>query len=213
MERSRGKKFFLLTICIFLGAFCAFAFCGCSLSYDFEDVNGLGIGYSESENRAFISTIEWKGGDSKEIVLPCDYNGIAIKELGGYFGTGVPCPFGIDIDIENIYTDADRYLSVDDEDIWDETLGRWTEKTVEDYDFIITLPKHLEDATYISACSFVAEYDKGDGIIYAKIIRPRYYFIIDESSEYFYTKEGKLYEKETGRLITDFIYTVDETTL
>ena len=73
-------------------------FCSsCSLTYDYIEVDNIDIGYSKIERSAYIGRVSCKDSEDRNIVLPSTYNNIVIKELGGYFGRGVPTPFGIDI--------------------------------------------------------------------------------------------------------------------
>ena len=88
------KKLFVSFLCIFT----CLTLTGCSLLFDYKDdaIDNFDIGYSEELNKAFASLYNWDGRDeTKNIVIPEEYNGAKITELGGYYGSGVPCSFGI----------------------------------------------------------------------------------------------------------------------
>lgn len=189
--------------------FCGiFLFCAssCSLFYDLVEENGIAIGYSKVEKNGFISCVEWKTGSPKDIVLPSEYNGFVIKELGGYIGKGYPCPFCVSVNVREIYADADDYFSTDEKYLHDETLSWWDEVEIIDYDFCITLPDKLETLTYIDSSVQVAEYVQEDGTVLAKVIRPTCYFYIAESNKTFYTQNGCLYYKKNNERAEGFIY-------
>ena len=92
-------------------------FCSsCSLTYDYIEEDNIDIGYSKIERSAYIGRISCKETEEGNIILPSKYNNIVIKELGGYFGRGVPTAFGIDILIdpsfsyEEMYTTKEEYI-------------------------------------------------------------------------------------------------------
>lgn len=181
-------------------------FSGCCLSYDYTDENGLGIGYSELGNSAFISEVNIKKGDSFSIILPDEYNGIVVKDLGGCFGRGVPCPFYINIDIQAVYPDCDECYCTDEEYLYDDTLDWWDSVGIIDCEFTITLPSNLENIVDADMCVYVAEFNSYNGTVVAKAIRPTVYLNISEDNKNFYTENGKLYDKHTKELIDGFIY-------
>lgn len=184
----------------------AAVFSGCSLFYDYTYENGVGIGYSKIEKSAFVADIGWKTGDSFTIVLPNEYNGIPIKELGGYFGRGVPSPFRFMIDINALFPDCDDCYATDEKRLYDEPPAWWNNAEITNCDFVITLPSRLERIRYVSMDVFVAVYNLEDGTVFVKIIRPTYYFYISGENAAFYTKDGKLYDKKTNALIDEFVY-------
>ena len=69
-------------------------FCSsCSLTYEYIELDNIDIGYSKIERSAYIGRVSSKDSEDRNIVLPSKYKNIVIKELGGYFGRGVPTPF------------------------------------------------------------------------------------------------------------------------
>ena len=182
-------------------------FCSsCSLTYEYIELDNIDIGYSKIERSAYIGRVSSKETEGRNIVLPSKYNNIVIKELGGYFGRGVPTPFGIDILInpplsyEEMYTTKEEYIYQSD-------LNWWDDYEVTTYKYYITLPSKLEKVTY-TACKeiFVVTTKEEDNSIFAHIYRPVYHFFIEEENPYFYTEEGKLYNKKTNQLLEEFLY-------
>ena len=87
-------------LAVFLSVLICFTFSGCSMLFDYqsEAINNFDIGYSKILNEAFVSSYNWDGTeDTMNIVIPEEYRGIPITSLGGYFGRGVPCAFGVDL--------------------------------------------------------------------------------------------------------------------
>jgi hypothetical protein len=196
------KKFLSVLFCG-ISLFCASS---CCLFYDMTEENGISIGYSKAERNGFISRVEWQTDKPREIVLPSEYNGLTIRELGGYIGRGYPCPFYVSVNIREIYTDADDYSSTDEKYLYEENLSWWDEVEITDYDFCITLPDELESLTFIDSSVQVAKYVREDGTVSAKVVRPTCYFYISESNKTFYTENGCLYYKKNKERAECFIY-------
>ncbi len=184
---------------------CVFAFCTCSLTYTSTTVNNVDIGYSKTENRAFIAHICCKPGDDTTIVLPDYYEGIPITDLGGYIGRGYPMPFSVDVDF--LGADYEKYSDcycTDEKYLHDEDLDWWDDCVIHNVYLQITLPKYLKSITYVSYDVFVGEIVNGDGSVSAEIFRPICCFTIDADNRYFYSKDGKIYDKNTNETVLDF---------
>jgi len=179
----------------------------CSLFYENENqVDGIcDIGYSKLEKSAYIATVyaEYTPNVPVFISLPSEYDGIKIDKLGGYFGRGVPSPFWVEItNLKDLYPENATFFSADynPDDIVDET-HRVVFCTV-----MITLPDNLKELYYIENANLAngAEWEE-EGTTIRELIVTKYYFILAETNEYFYTENGRLYEKD-GTLVDQFIY-------
>ena len=185
----------------------AFLFCSCSLFYDYVKAGAFGIGYSKIEKSAFIADFDYVLGGENRIVLPSEYKGIKIKTLGGYVGRGVPSPFGVSINDDEINSGAKERYVTDESYLYDENLGWWDETEVINCPLAVVLPEYLETVEFIRLNEvFVGEYVTENGKIKAKIIRPTFYFTIAASNEYFYTLNGKIYNKKDNLLISGIVY-------
>lgn len=192
---------------MFISSILSSFFCSsCSLTYDYIEEDNIDIGYSKIERSAYIGRISSKETEERNIVLPSKYKNIVIKELGGYFGRGVPTHFGIDILINPSFSYEEMYTTKE-EYIYQSDLNWWDDYEVTTYKYYITLPSKLEKFTY-TACKeiFVVTTKKEDDSIFAYIYRPVYYFFIVEENPDFYTEEGKLYNKKTNQLLEEFLY-------
>ena len=211
MQKSARNHFFnkLGRLCC---AFFAFLFglsvCSCSLFYDYDKEGRFGIGYSKIENSAFIADVDYDFGDDRKIILPSDYNGIKIKTLGGYFGRGVPSPFGLSVKAEHFFPDADRYYTTSESNLYDQNSGWWDKTEIVNCPIEIVLPQYLEKIDYLTLDVIsVGEFETKSGKTLAKIFRPTFSFSISETNKYFFTRGGKIYNKNDGSLIGGIVYT------
>ncbi len=188
----------LLTANVFLLASCT--------GYGMNEDTYYDIGVNTRKNKAFVARIHVEKGDPTDIVLPDTYEGVPVVALGGVFGRGMPCVFDVEISAGSFYPDADRYFDTLTEylDTAPDMIGDAYE--VEEIFFTVTLPAGLQEAKRVNAYVSCAEYDNGDGTTYVKVLRPRISFSISEENGYFYTKNGKLYDKKTDELIEDLNY-------
>lgn len=167
----------------------------CCLTYDYINEDKYDVGYSNIEKRAYIGSI-YADDDNCQIELPNEYNDIKIKDLGGYFGRGVPCPFSISLKSDffdnEIESCADYGLFLSNYNKYDEII---------DIHVYVTLPTYLEKIVYTSKEVYVANHDN-------KLIayRPLVSFQIDDENKYFYTSEGKIYYKNNDKLVDGFVY-------
>ena len=181
--------------------FSIFPLTGCSMSYTMFEVGNIEIGYSELERNAFIASIYYARGDDTNIELPTYYEKAKVTELGGYFGRGVPCCFGIN---EVFYFFDEGYINAYGF-LWREMSLLINGKVeIEEIYFNITLPRYLEKITYADYYCSAAEY-LNDGETITKIFKPTVNFTISEENEYFYTLDGRLYNKSDDSLALDFI--------
>lgn len=165
-----------------------FSLSSCSLAYSIDDLDEYVIGYSKKND--FIEYVTYNL-DTTEIHLPSEYKGVKVEELGGYYGRGVPTPFCLYyIGITNGFTtDLDE---VDEND------------TIIEVNINIYLPKYLKKCSYIQQdVSGLSE--KDHNIIY--IAKCNYY--IDSENVYFYTKNGKLFNKSDNTIVDKLIYQDD----
>ncbi|MBP1573137.1 MAG: hypothetical protein J6A55_04970 [Oscillospiraceae bacterium] len=197
------KKFSMFLVCVIA----LLSLTGCSMLYDnYQNnaINGFDVKYSEVLDEAFVDTYHWDGTDeAKNIVIPEEYNDMKITALGGYYGRGVPCAFGIEL--PESYTET----------LCDEA-NRWTSsRNYEDVgsvdtvylNFNIHLSKNVEEITRHSLDTFrEGEYFDGEKYHTKIIIVLLYKFTCDEDNETFYAKDGKLYYREDDSVVSDILY-------
>lgn len=192
-------------IAVFLSIFICLTFSGCSLLFEYQTdaIDNFDIGYSKVLNEAFVSSYNWDGTDeTKNIVIPEEYNGEKITALGGYFGRGVPCAFGVDL--------PDSYLN----DLCDE-VNQWVCSDIyEDVgsvdtvylNFNLHISENIEQIQ-IHTLDRVYNGTYFNGDYNSKIIVVLLYNITcDEDNKTFYAKEGKLYYRQNDELVSDILY-------
>lgn len=158
---------------------------------------------------AFIGGISLGLNDDHEIVLPNKYENYTINQLGGFFGRGVPTSFQVYItDLPEVeLKDKDSEYMTDESYIYDETIRWWNSYEVHDVRVSVTLPDSLETIKLAHGdMVHVRIIDDGSKLGFADIWRVVYYFYIDENNSYFYTVDGKLYLRDSDRLMECFIY-------
>lgn len=173
-------------------------------NYQNNAINGFDVAYSEVLDEAFVDTYHWDGTDeAKNIVIPEEYNDMKITALGGYYGRGVPCTFGIEL--PESYTET----LCDEANYW---TSSWDYEDVGSVDtvylnFNIHLSKNVEEITLHSLDTFrEGKYFDGEEYHTKIIIVLLYKFTCDEDNETFYAKDGKLYYREDDSVVSDILY-------
>ncbi len=184
----------------------------CTTYWDSGEEGAVFIAYSKLEKAAFAEAIFYEAGASTDIVIPDNYRGYPIEALGGYRGTGVPSPFGVIFAEDEAASGADsetataeeRYVTAE-EHLYDDFFEHPV--VVEDVHFHITLPAGLKKIMLTEGelvdCREVITAD-GSRVIYVR--RPVYAFSIVADNPYFYTKDGRLYERGSEQPVPGFIY-------
>lgn len=199
------KKLLTAILCVTV----CLSFSGCCMLYDIEcnAVGGFDVGYSEILNDAFLAGYLWDGTEEKaSLVLPEEYSGIPITSLGGYYGRGVPCHFGIDL------TESAKSKLCDKSGEWFATSSTelsvmadriTANKTIK---FNVHVGKNIEkiELNGLDYC-FGCEYTE-DGTECCEVFIFSYHFTCDEKNKTFYAKDGKLYYKKDGALVEGISY-------
>lgn len=154
---------------------------------------------------ACVHIYTWDGDESNtDIVIPDKYKDYKIKKLGGYYGSGLPSPFTIDVttwmdmhdDNEDIHSNGCLAVPYD---MFDDYSDEWSEIVY--HDFNLYIGKNI-DSVYGNPCAMVYTID-GVKTAYC----PRVTVCCDEENETFYSKDGRLYYRENNELVDEFIYT------
>ncbi len=175
--------------------------CDCRL---FEE-EGIQYWHGVFERKCFVGTILYSKGDSTNITIHDEFRGTPVTGLGGYIGKESTHPFDIFIEDEKTYPKEFECYDVDDTQV-KACAGDDAIIEEENILFKITLPKHLKDIEQAQITLVHCKEYFEDGKKIVKVFRPVCYFEISEDNEYFYTKEGKLYYKKTGKLFKNCIY-------
>ena len=183
---------------------------GCSLTYTLVADGPYDIGISKLEKQCFLAGIDLDREGLRDLSQPIDlalpdtYGGYPVVALGGYFGRGVPCRFGVSTALADRYPDADSYFCTDVDNI--EALAQcWDRYDIVDYTVRLVLPAGLQRLERVESMVEAAQYNQ-NGATVVHILRARYHLQIDETNPYFYTLQGHLYNKKTDEEYTQFCY-------
>jgi len=194
------KKFLALILPIIL----LFCLTGCvfeevSLLYSVDgEKDGFYIAVNETANCCFVggyTCTEYV--KNQEITIPDEYENKPITRIGGYCGRGVPSPFYISL--EELYMNAlegSEYAAVFCGDISDDYH-------VEELPFIFHIGQNIKTIEYVEMEQYYPHINEDGSITF---YHPVVYVICSENNTYFYSQNGKLYDKKTNELISAFAY-------
>ncbi len=194
------------TIIFVISVFICFSFGGCSSWYEYQTnaINCFDVGCSDILDDVFVSAYNWDGSqESINIVIPEEYNGNKITSLGGYYGRGVPCSFAV----EPVESFKNSLCS--DANLWGysnilEDIGSVETKY---FNFNIHISKNIEQIDIHNLNSiYIGENVDGQNHIIKIVLVFLYNITCDEQNEEFYSKDGKLYYRETDALVSDIFY-------
>lgn len=187
--------------------------------YNWNWTDGFGICTSEEENAAYIAEV-YVSKNNSEIICPDEYDGKTITALGGErdcisWRKGAESdPFKFDLRsyVPNYSNDIASFLTLNEKQLVDylnfeNYIYNRTDINVQ---VKISLPSKIEKIKYEK--SVIVHQNKtkeeevdGKTIYYydIKIYSVVPYFTISDTNEYFYSKDGKIYDKKTNVLIMD----------
>ncbi len=175
-----------------------------SLFYDeTAEKDGFTIAINETANCCFVGGFNCKEyNDNEEIVIPDEYEGKPITQIGGYYGRGVPTPFYISVwDIYVNVPEDSEYHTLYSSDIRNFDIN--ADYTVQDIVFTLSLGKNIKSIKNVYMVHYYPHINEDNSITF---YHPVVKINCSEDNKYFYSKDGKLYDKNTNALIEDFAY-------
>lgn len=177
---------------------------GISFFYtDYVEADGFTFAVNKVARCCFVSHYDCtKYTENLEITIPDDYNGIPIKRIGGSSGSGFPAPFCISL--------YDLYVNAPEGGEYRGTFSRDAvecenpeDYTVEDVVFTLNIGKNIEVIEWVDMDAYYPHINEDGSITF-------YHAVVNitcsDENKYFYSKDGKLYDKKTDELISDFAY-------
>ena len=203
--------------CYLLVVMLVFLTTACNLRSDFalfydtpEDINGLTVSVNQNANCCFVGSYEvTEYIENMEIIIPDEYEGIPITRIGGYFGRGVPTPFYIDV--SKVFMNAPE--NSDYAGVYGDHISRFSindEYTIEYIPFTLKLGKNISSVEYVAMDFYYPHINEDNSITF---YHPMIKIECSEENEYFYSKDGKLYDRKTDELVSEFEYQVDRETV
>ncbi len=193
---------------IILTVFLAISLCACntkgmSLLYN-ETVqyDNFIIAINDFNDCCFVGhyTVE-KYTDNMSITIPDAYNDMPIERIGGYYGTGVPTPF---------YIDLPEFLNAPEESSFSGIYGGHPDDfkldvkyTIVELSFRLNIGKNINTIENVANDLYYPHINDDDSITF---YHPVVEIVCDENNKHFYSKDGKLYDRKNDELITKFAY-------
>lgn len=188
MLRRRKTFYFLVLSCL-----CLLFLTGCT-GYDGKnDVEEGGIFYrvSSSGSRAFAQEIFWDLDPAHtDYYVPDKVGKARVVSLGGFYGTGVPCPLQV-----GPRWNTDYLFMPDPETYESERPYTW-----QDILLTVHLGKEVSDIKRAVGSPYFARDEGGDTIHF---YRPVLYFEVDPENPYLFSEEGFLYYRKDGSPVQD----------
>lgn len=138
--------------------------------------------------------------DPYVITIPDTISGRPVTHLGGYYGRGLPTPFMISMA---------HYMNAPERSTYDCVYGKASLKnienlyTIENIVFDLYIGKNLRHITNVVMDNYYPHINADGGItFYHPVVRLH----CSVENQHFYSLDGKLYNKETRELISDFEY-------
>ena len=170
----------------------------------YDDSGAVHFGYNVISRKAFAGAYVWDGEDeTRTILVPERTHGVKITALGGYVDRGVPTPFCVVFPEEyqsygeGVLGDRATYESVRKEK---EAAG--VACNLQEIEFTVELGRYVKTAV-LTADKYCVRRETDGSVTFT---HPVYYFICDEANKTFYSEDGRLYERGTGALVTDYAY-------
>lgn len=214
-KKAVNRKKVIIAVCCGVIATLAFSFVAVlcllgsiaddvSLLYSREtSVDGFELCVNETANTCFVGQYTCREyTENMEITVPDEYDGKKVTRLGGYFGGGVPTPFVISV-AELYINDVSygKYGGAYHGDI--EKFNITDEYTVEELPFVLNIGKNIKIIKNVEMEIYYPHLNE-DGTV--TFYHPVVYINCSEENRHFYSEDGRLYDKKTDELITDFDY-------
>lgn len=168
-----------------------------SLFYHSAQNGNMSLGVNYNLRQCYVSFVRVSSLEAQEIVIPDSFNGRPITTLGGYFGTGVPDPFCVDISGAALNAPKNsRYRAIFDKGCLEQdgTLDQVVEIPITIY-----LGKNISQVSNVGIRFYYPHINEDGSVTF---YYPRLYFVCSEDNRYFYSEDGILYHKN-GALVQE----------
>lgn len=165
----------------------------CSMMYGNTDFSYDNLKYYSHNifHSCFASSYTWPSGENEAALnIPDSCDGYRVTALGGYTGSGGPCPFSV------ILPNSTSVLSGCSDNILPHNAR------VEQYHLTLNIGKHLREDKFI----VMDDYHKVGTNQFVQILVT---VNCSPKNPYFYSENGKLYKRSDNSLVEGFFYYSD----
>ena len=183
--------------------------------------NNMEFGLNPEGKEAFVAACLFDGTEEgRRFVIPDTVEGCTVFKMGGYFGRGLPMPFYIAAESDEMPTAAADESGKSTQGAepagssegtepagtagTPETTGTSAPLIIEEeFLYTVVIGPYLSEISNVRDSSdFLRVQEDGTAILY----HPVFAFEVDEKNPVFYAEDGKLYMKKGNALVTDFPY-------
>lgn len=178
------------TFVVVLAALCLFGLSGCAYLGDSVMQDGQWYQKGFFWNRCFAGIYDWDGTtETMEITIPDEIDGCKVVALGGYVGKGAPSAFGVHFTGSDMsgMAETEEVLYVDEE-------------RMALYSFTLNIGKNVKEIDMVDSCVFATEGFRAVALFTVNC---------SEDNAWFYSKDGKLYDRATDAVVDSFPYYSD----
>lgn len=163
-------------------------------------VDNMEFALNPEGKEAFVAACVWDGTEEgRRFVIPDTVEGCTVFKMGGYFGRGLPMPFYIAAESDEMPTAAGES--------GENAEGAEPVIVEAQFLFTIVIGQYLTEISNVRDPSdFLRVLEDGTVILF----HPVFAFEVDEKNPAFYAKNGRLYAKRGDTLVTDFPYPLEE---
>lgn len=192
MKRIIERIVIIIWIMLFL-FLCTTFLTQCSMMYGNNDLSSDNLHYYSHNifKTCFASTYSWPtDGKYAVIDIPDTCDGYRVTALGGYIGSGAPCPFWVSLpDTLSVYSGYSESTLPD-------------HAQIDQYHLVINIGKYLRKDEFIVMDDY---YEVG----YNRFVQILVTVNCSPENPYFYSENGKLYKRLDHSLVEGFFYYSD----
>ncbi len=190
---KRLGMYLTLKLCFVLAVVTLFS--GCGNIYEHYEKDGFHFTVFPGTGKGVVDYWQWDGEKGHMVItIPETVNGYRITQLGGRIGYGLPSDFVVHLprDWHTIEID-DHYLEME------------SPYNVVELDFTINISRNITKIEMEIPILYYKQKERNEDGSYT-YYRAYAYVNCSEENPVFYSENGRLYYRETGKLVNKFLY-------
>lgn len=184
------KKAMAIGFAVFLSIFLYFFLTQSSLMYTDQGLEAGDLHFYSHRlfKTCFAGDYAWPSGEKSAVMeIPDVCDGYRVTALGGYIGSGGPCPLLINLP-DTYYAASESMLPGNAQ--------------IEQYHLVINIGKYLREDTFVALDEY---HNVGENRFIQILVTVH----CSPENPYFYSEDGKLYRKSDDSLVEGFFYDFD----